>query len=190
MSWLVEAYLEEAFKYSRKIEKRYSMTDEKQNNEYVIVQGYKDPMRARSCMLVLKGDEVFMAINDPNSVRPCKIPGGSWDHNEDPKDCAIRETQEEVRMNVRNVKHCGYIIEYWKEVPDWVKRSLPEDQWFTGCYSEIFVGEYDSEYTGYIKKADRDSLINNGKFYKIDKVKNKMPKEFYQAIQKYLKEER
>lgn len=162
------------------IEKTYSrISNNGIANSYAKIKGYDKPMRGRSEMLVIKGDSVLLAFNPDGTY---KIPGGGWDDNESYKDAAIRETQEEVRISVKNVRHCGQYIKNYGPVKEWVKKYVSKKDWWYGDYTELFIGEYDGKYTGHIDEEDKDPMINKCKFYKISEIINKLKPEHRQAL--------
>lgn len=175
------------------VERRWGVISK--NDAYnccVKIKGYPKPMRARSSMLILRKNnnkyEVLFKYNKDDDE--FSAPGGGWNENEDPMDAAIREAKEEVRINVTNVEYCGNLIEYHTEVKDWVKDNVDdENDWWYGYFSEIFVGLYDSKFTGFVDEMDRDSMIKEAKWYPVKELlKNdsKLNKEYQSAILKYI----
>ena len=175
------------------ISKPYFITsDDGVNNACVKVPGYKKPCRGRSSMLILKNEDDTWKVffyKDNEKDHEYHAPGGGWNKNEDPKDAAIREAKEECMMNVKDVKYSGYMVEYHDKVADWVKDHVEnKDDWWYGYYSEIFVGLYDSKFTGKIADIDKDKEISSGKFYIFDDIKDDkgLPKEYKKAIESYI----
>lgn len=132
-------------------------------NSMVLLKEYDKPLRARSEMLIIKGRSLFMELNNDKY----RLPGGTWDENEDPEHSAVRETKEEVRINVKNVKYCGCYAEIG-DVSSWMYEKIRKENWWYGKYSEVFVGEYDGKYRGYIAEEDKDNMYKKGKFYPIN----------------------
>ena len=154
---------------------------------------YEKPFRARSTMLILRYErnkwQCFFKEKDDVTADEYTFnaPGGGWNKGEDPIDAAIREAREEVRINVRDVKFMGEMIEYHDYVHDWVKENVPEKDWWYGYYSQIFVGMYESNYDGKIAKLDRDPFMLSGKWYNFDDIKSALTKEYKKAIEEYIK---
>lgn len=145
--------------------------------------------RGRSEMLVIKDHkEVFLAKNDDEKY-PYRLPGGSWDENEDHMYAAIRETREEARIDSTNVMYGGSYA-YSLPVPKkWVTKNIPEEYQWRGYYTEVFVADYAGSYNGKVDKEDQDkNMIKTGKFYPIDQVMDKLNPVQQQAIKKYLSE--
>ena len=159
-------------------------SDDGANNACINVKGYNRPFRARSSMLIIDQDSVFLKKNKDGSY---SAPGGGWEPNETPERAAIREAQEEARINVKNVLKCGTLIEYSPVVQDWVKNHVHDSsKWWYGYYSVIFVGQYDSRYNGNIKDIDKDDMLTKGQWYPISEVIDKLNKEYAEAIKFYL----
>lgn len=153
------------------------------SNQCVILNNYNKPLRGRSEILIIKDDMVFLSMKKEGCNSKYSIPGGGWDINDkDHKESAIREAQEEVRINTKNVIPTGLRIEYDVEPPKWMKNKFDKKDWWYGYYVEIYVGEYDSKFTGKISAHDKDSMINTGKFYKISDVYDMLRQEHQKAI--------
>ena len=190
---ITESVKEDVYDNHNLIEKRYGIIS--LNGAYnccLKVKGYPKPMRGRSSIIILKKFNnkwkafVRRTFNDRDSITP----GGGWNENEDPKDAAIREAKEEVRMNVTKVRHMNYLIEYHEDCAKWVIENVPneEDRWY-GYFTEIFVGIYDSKYTGKVADIDKDDLLYTAKWYPVDYLvssKSFLPKEYKEAITNYL----
>jgi len=156
---------------------------------------YSKPMRARSSMLILKeiGGKLYVYLRknkgeDLKHDGKYSAPGGGWNKSETPMDAAIREAQEEARINVDRVRFCGTLIEYHDTVHKWVKDNVenPNDWWY-GYYTKIYVGFYAGKYTG--KVADRDkesSFIKDGNFYQYDDIVYDIPGPYAEAIDLYI----
>jgi 8-oxo-dGTP pyrophosphatase MutT (NUDIX family) len=141
-------------------------------------------------MLILKdinnNPKVYFSYSDKD--KEYHAPGGGWNENEDPEEAAVREAREEIHVNVKNVKPFGERLEYYEEIRDWVKDHVSNKKdWWYGYYSKIYVGEYDSKFTGKVNKEDEDSEINSGKFYVFDDIKDKIYPEYKSAIEAYLR---
>lgn len=161
------------------------------DNACVDIQGYDHPCRGRSSMLILKFEDgewkVFLS-KDEEKDHEYHAPGGGWNKGESPKDAAIREAQEEVYINVKDVKYEGYLLEYHEEVQDWVREHVSDPKkWWYGYYSEIYVGIYDSKFTGKVDDRDKDQMANSGKWYNFKDIKDTLtPEEYREAIENYI----
>lgn len=155
-----------------KIVKTWGVVDSKGlYNSCVKVSTFDKPLRGRSEMLIIDDDKIFLAFNKDGSYT---IPGGGWERDENHMDSAIRETREEVRVNVKNVRPASAYVTYADQPKNWVMKTVPEKDWWYGCYTEVYIAEYDSKYIGNINEYDKDSMIKVGKFYKISDVYDKL----------------
>lgn len=174
---------------SRDLENVYGYThpDTGIYNACVRVKGINKPLRGRSELMIFKDDKVFLCIKDrPDDTDTYRLPGGSWNENENPMDAAIRETREEARIEVQDVKYCSTFIEVFDDAAEWVKKNIPEDKWWYGYYTMLYIGVYRGKYTGHIDKHDQDpKMIRLGKWYDIDSVYNKLPPHHQNAIDMY-----
>lgn len=91
------------------------------------------------------------------------IPGGSVEPGKDLEEQAIAECKEEVRAVIDNVEYSGkwYINKYDpNRLSQWKKDHLwPLGLKYDGAINFIFTGRFKKNYTGYIKKADRDEMF-------------------------------
>ena len=153
------------------------------------IRGYDKPMRGRSSMLILRRSvinwQVFLKKDDEKG-HEYHAPGGGWNPNETPMEAAIRESREEARINVSDVSYGGTLIEYHTKVADWVKQNIQEDEWWYGYYTRIFVGIYQSTYSGNIDEIDKDPEILSGEWYNVDDVISKINPEYANAISHYI----
>lgn len=133
-------------------------------NSYVMIEGYNKPLRGRSEILVVKDNKVFLSLKNDSY----KIPGGTWDENEDHMQSAVRECNEEALMNVKNTRYVGSYVEL-SEPKNWMKDKIPKDQWWYGYYIDVYIGEYSGKYIGHVNQHDKDSIGQIGKFYDISK---------------------
>lgn len=166
------------------IKKEYDYKDPNGiSNSCVIVNGYNYPFRLRSEMLIFNQDKVFVQINDNETY---KIPGGGLDSGENPLDAAIRESQEEARINIKNGREFTHYIKLMEEPHGWVKKIIPAQYWWYGYYTHLCIGEYDGEYTGKIADVDKDDLYKNGKWISIYEAMNYFDQPQRDAIQSYI----
>lgn len=149
----------------------------------VELDNYDKPLRGRSEILIVKGDKVFLSFKSDSTY---KVPGGSWNENENHMMAAIREAKEEVRINTKNVVYSGLRVEYEDKPCKWVKNNIDKDKWWYGYYSEIYVGEFDSNYKGKIDEEDKDDMVYSGRFYPIKSVYDKLTKEHKLALDEYI----
>ena len=138
-------------------------------NSYVMIEGYNKPLRGRSEILVVKDNKVFLSLKNDSY----KIPGGTWDENEDHMQSAIRECNEEALMNVKNTRYVGSYVEL-SEPKNWMKDKIPKEQWWYGYYIDVYACEYSGKYTGHVNQHDKDSIGQTGKFYDISKYWNRL----------------
>lgn len=172
-----------------KITRRFNYINNGTNNCCVNIEGYREPFRARSEMLILKDGKIYLAKiqNKFNEVfrRNYSVSGGSWEPKEKPQDAAIRETQEELMVNVKNVSYVGNFLVLG--VAKWVKDNIPKDKQWCGYYNELFIGEYDGKYNGKVDEEDKEIKMKNAaKFYDIDKIYNDLCPEHQYAIDTYI----
>lgn len=163
------------------IEKSYGFTDSQGlYNRNVVLQGIPGIFRTRSEILIFNGCRVYLGLKNGSF----KIPGGGWEKNEDPVKSAVREAQEEARLNVKNPK---YILSYYHyESPgEWAQKIFEKDQLWDGKFTRLYIGEYESLYKGPIAKQDRDDLVIFGEFHPIDDVYDILPSAHQRAISYY-----
>ena len=156
----------------------------------VDIKGFKHPFRARSSMIPMRYTngtlEIFAKYKEEHGFK-YHFPGGGWDPNEDPQDAATREAQEECRINVKDVKFCTDMLEYDPDkVATWVKENIPEEHWWYGYYSKIYVGIYKSKYNGKIEEVDQDPVMLSGKWYKYEYIKSDLHEKYIKAIEFYI----
>jgi len=156
----------------------------------VDIKGFKHPFRARSTMIPLRYNngklEVFAKCKEKYGFK-YHFPGGGWDPNEDPKDAAIRESQEECRLNVKEVKLCTDMLEYdSNKVASWVKENVPEEHWWYGYYSKIYAGIYTSKFNGKIEDVDKDPEMLSGQWYIYEDIKSDLHEKYVKAIEFYI----
>lgn len=137
--------------------------------------------RGRVETLILDGDNVFMQLLDNNGYR---IPGGSYEINVDNKLQAEAECKEEARLIVKNTIHTG--IHYIHEYEHKFKPEHGKIFW-DGTYNEVFIAEYDKQYTGFINDIDKDEeLYRYGRFYPLVMVKDRLSEPHKRALEEIL----
>ena len=116
--------------------------------------------------------QVYLRLNDDNTYR---IPGGSVTKGIPDKKQAYLECKEEARIIVKDMEYTGihYIREFenCNEIgynePD---KMLNFIKWH-GTYNKVYIGFFEAEYYGDIKRIDQDNdMYNNGKFYLIKDI--------------------
>ena len=173
------------------LKKYFVKSDDGVDNCCIMVEGYKHPMRGRSAMIILRnvdGKPHVLCKDNVDGQDDYSMPGGGWNKGESPKDAAIREGHEETQCKIKDVVPKGLLIEYRDakdKVKDWVKEHVPEDQWWYGYYSAIFVGQYDGKFTGHVDERDKEGGY---KWLKTDEILKSLPKEYQNAITEYIKE--
>lgn len=161
------------------------------DNALVRLEDDKKLYRGKSEMIVVSQDfkSVYLAKADKDPDYPFRLPGGSWDENEDEMFAAIRETREEARLEVTNTR---YITSYAFEADCTAKAKkygVPEKYWWDGYYIHVYVGTHNGAYMGKIAKVDQDPhMIQTGKFYPIGMVMNKLRPIHQKALKAYLDE--
>ena len=157
------------------------------DNTIVNIDGYDKPLRAKSEVIIFDGkDNTSIFLRRVDKKGYYKLPGGTWNKDEDPKDAAIRETKEEARINIKNVNYVTTRIEPNIDQKKYTK-DIPDDLKWDGYYCQIYTAEYDSPFTGYVDKVDEDKdLTYNGRFYPINEVYDKLRPEHKEAITNFL----
>ena len=124
-------------------------------NALVKITGIDGLLRGRSEMLVLDetNTKVFL---DLHKVGSYKISGGSWNENEDYMAAAIRETQEEMRINVKDIVYAGGYITYYSNING--QHNIPKQYRWIGTYTQLYIGTEDGTYTKPIAKKDQDDI--------------------------------
>ena len=146
--------------------------DEKENrwNSVVLVEGIAPKtLRGRSECLVIKDNEIYLdetedGICSKGSLAKIMydVPGGGWDPNEPHDICAIRETNEEAKIKVKDI---SYVDNYLN-----IDKERPEGCYCDGLFSEVYIGKYDGKYTEPVADVDRADIAVSGKFYPIKDV--------------------
>lgn len=155
-------------------------------NSIVTVDGSTKRLRGRGEMIILSQDRKKILLPIKNGV--VKLPGGSFEKNERHMDTAIRETKEEIRVKVKDVfdPDINYVV--LEPVHDWVREKIPEDKWWDGHYTEVFVGTYDGPFKGKVDEHDADpSQLKGTKWYDLDDTTlNSLRQEHRDAIEMYI----
>lgn len=155
-------------------------------NACVDVKGFDKPMRGRSEIIIFRDGKIYMNPNTGKNEFYSRFPGGGWNKNENPATAAAREAQEEVYLNVRNVRYAGTFIKYSDKVVKWVKENIPEKDWWYGYYTKLYVADYDGKYTGRVDEEDKDDMAKTIKLYDIDEVYHSLSSYYKRAVDIYL----
>lgn len=156
-------------------------------NGTLCVVGITDRLRYRAEIMIVKDGKLFINIRDDTELR-YTFPGGGVNLHEDPRDTALREAQEEVRMNVANVKYGGTYVKIFSEEKvkkSWKKHNVEKADQYTGSYSVVFIGTYFSNYDGDIAKEDQSNMIKTGKFIDIAEVYDLLDPIHQEILDKY-----
>lgn len=167
---------------------RCAVADNGMKNGIIRVKGIPDQLRYRAEMLIVKDGKLFINLKNEMTSYGLRytLPGGGVDQNEDPRDTAIRESQEEVRMNVANVKYAGsYVKIIGNMSKSWKKHHVKKEDRTTGSFTVVFIGTYFSKYDGKIEKEDKSDMIKTGKFIPIDEVYDILEPIHQEAIREY-----
>ncbi len=156
-----------------KIEEVYFKNNGEHANAYVKAKGIDKPLRGRSEVLIINGDKVYLCFKDNGEYR---LPGGGWDENEPHEKSAIREAKEEAKINCTDIKYISSRISVNDNAIEKCKKeNVPEEDWWYGWYTKLYVADYSKKFTGYINKEDRDdNMVKNGKWYDITEVWDKL----------------
>lgn len=190
-----ESYIEESNKIEEVSEPYFIRSKDGVDNACVNIRNYSKPFRARSSMIILRkqGNKVYVYLrkNKGDEIKrngKYSVPGGGWEKGERPIDAAIREAQEEARINVDEVRFCGTLLEYHDTVAKWVKDNVenPNDWWY-GYYSKIYVGFYAGKFNGHIDERDKETeFIKDADFYAYEDVILDLPGPYADAIDMYI----
>jgi len=166
----------------RKIERSVCIQDSitKEYNSIVKVEGVDGLLRGRSEMIIISKNMkcIFIA---PDKTFLYRIPGGTWNKDEDHITAAIRETQEEAHINTRDVRYVGSYIEY-RDYKYWNNNPKHKKIQLVGSYTEVYAGIQDSIYTKPVRAEDQDDIAWLGGFYKLEKVYSKLMPIHKQAV--------
>ena len=116
--------------------------------------------------------QVYLRLNNDNTYR---IPGGSVTKGISDKKQAYLECKEEARIIVKDMEYTG--IHYIREFENCNEIGCNEPdkllnfiKWH-GTYNKVYIGFFEAEYHGDIKRIDQDNdMYNNGKFYLIKDI--------------------
>ena len=162
---------------------------EKRWNSIVLVEGVAPKtLRGRSECLVIKDNMIYLDETESGICSKGKlakikydVPGGGWDPNEPHDICAIRETNEEAKIDVKDVQ---FIDNYLS-----IDKERPEGCYCDGLFSKVYIGKYAGKYTGPVADVDRADIAVSGNWYKIDDVYDLLNPIHKKAIDKYFGKE-
>lgn len=118
--------------------------------------------RGRVETLIVKDfSSVFMKLHDDKY----RIPGGSFEKNIPNMEQAVNECREEARINVKNIQSTGISYKEATKTPKWAKDKNIIT--WNGKYTEVYIAEYESKYTGKIDPEDVDNDMATGTFVPI-----------------------
>lgn len=170
-----------------KILRKYGVVDHRGiYNSCLKIQGYDKPFRGRSEILIFRNSKLLVNFKNGLNQYYSKFPGGGWDKGEEPMEAAIREAKEEVMINVKDVKFVGTYLKYADTVAKWVRDNIPEKDWWYGYYTMVYIGEYDSKFSGNIAEEDKDDMVKTAKWLDIDECYDKLESYHKKAINMYL----
>ena len=144
--------------------------------------------RERSEVMCFNEDysEVFCAF-DRKKPGDCVFPGGSLEKNETPENAGIRELKEEARIIIKDATIVDdYIRRFTDEENSHWNSVIPEDKRWVGIYNHVMYGVYDKKYNGYIKKNDRSSFAEKGKFYPVEEVYKRVGEPYKSFLKKVI----
>lgn len=128
-----------------------------------------EPYRERVEVIIFNKELDKVLIGTKKSDGSVKLPGGGTDKNSSLESQAAKECQEEVKANIDNLKYIGsYSMSN--------KQTRYKDDVYKGQYTYLYLATYDSDYTGYIRPEDLDSLYDTAKWMNIYDAKELLKK--------------
>ncbi|MCM1230127.1 MAG: GNAT family N-acetyltransferase [Ruminococcus flavefaciens] len=119
--------------------------------------------------IIVRGDQILIRIKPDGSYR---FPGGSTEPNITLAQQAIKECQEEVHVTPKNLKYYGHYQFFFDKGIE-----------YDGKYVHVFVGEYDKDFNGYVKKVDQDEkMLKESTWRPISEVYSMLQKEHQDAL--------
>lgn len=128
-----------------------------------------EPYRERVEVIIFNKELDKVLIGTKKSNGSVKLPGGGTDKNSSLESQAAKECQEEVKVNIDNLKYIGSY-----SMPN--KQTGYKDDVYKGQYTYLYLATYDSDYIGYIRPEDLDSLYNTAKWVSIYDAKKLLKK--------------
>lgn len=128
-----------------------------------------EPYRERVEVIIFNKELDKVLIGTKKSDGSVKLPGGGTDKNSSLESQAAKECQEEVKVNIDNLKYIGsYSMSN--------KQTRYKDDVYKGQYTYLYLATYDSDYTGYIRPEDLDSLYDTAEWMSIYDAKKLLKK--------------
>lgn len=134
-------------------------------NSLVKIDGRVLRGRVETLVIKRKQQQLFMQIKNFNKKK-YRIPGGSFERDVPNYIQAANEVNEEARIKVKNVVNTGvHYTTIYTNTPTYMDDLSIK---WVGCYTEVYVAEYDGKFTGEVDKKDEDSdMYTYGRFYNI-----------------------
>ena len=128
-----------------------------------------EPYRERVEVIIFNKELDKVLIGTRKSDGSVKLPGGGTDKNSSLESQAAKECQEEVKVNIDNLKYIGsYSMSN--------EQARYKDDVYKGQYTYLYLAIYDSDYTGYIRPEDLDSLYDTAEWMSIYDAKKLLKK--------------
>lgn len=128
-----------------------------------------EPYRERVEVIIFNKELDKVLIGTKKSDGSVKLPGGGTDKNSSLESQAAKECQEEVKVNIDNLKYIGsYSMSN--------EQAGYNDDVYKGQYTYLYLATYDSDYTGYIRPEDLDSLYDTAEWMSIYDAKKLLKK--------------
>lgn len=128
-----------------------------------------EPYRERVEVIIFNKELDKVLIGTRKSDGSVKLPGGGTDKNSSLESQAAKECQEEVKVNIDNLKYIGsYSMSN--------EQARYKDDVCKGQYTYLYLAIYDSDYTGYIRPEDLDSLYDTAEWMSIYDAKKLLKK--------------
>ena len=125
--------------------------------------------RERVEVIIFNKELDKVLIGTRKSDGSVKLPGGGTDKNSSLESQAAKECQEEVKVNIDNLKYIGsYSMSN--------EQARYKDDVYKGQYTYLYLAIYDSDYTGYIRPEDLDSLYDTAEWMSIYDAKKLLKK--------------
>ena len=128
-----------------------------------------EPYRERVEVIIFNKELDKVLIGTKKSDGSVKLPGGGTDKNSSLESQAAKECQEEVKVNIDNLKYIGSY-----SMPN--KQTGYKNDVYKGQYTYLYLATYDSDYTGYIRPEDLDSLYDTAEWMSIYDAKKLLKK--------------
>ena len=157
----------------------------------IIKKNGKNYRERVECMIFNSEGQVLLATLKENSIRERYtkyiLPGGSTEKGKSMEAQVKAECQQEVHINIKNIR---YVLQYdykiTKEHASKFEKYMPGINYY-GISNNMFIADYDSKYTGYVKKADRDGgMLQMAKWYDINEVYDELSPQQKKCVDEYL----